>query len=64
MFTMTHMEIRIRTQIRVKYMFLSINFWWILELIYFKTFDHFSPSSFKIREFSHFNQILLSLFII
>jgi len=40
----------------VKYVFL------ILELVYFETLDQFSHSSFKIHEFSHFNQILLSLF--
>jgi len=33
-----------------------------LELVYFETLDQFSPSSFGIREFSHFNQILLGLF--
>jgi len=33
-----------------------------LELVYFKTFDQFSNLSFEIHEFSHFNQILLSLF--
>jgi len=33
-----------------------------LELIYFETFDQFSPSSFEIRGFSPFNQILLGLF--
>jgi len=34
----------------------------MLELVYLKIFDQFSHSSFEIREFSHFNQILLSLF--
>jgi len=33
-----------------------------LELVYFETLDQFSPSYFKIRGFSPFNQILLSLF--
>jgi len=33
-----------------------------LELIHFETLNQFSPPSFEIREFSHFNQILLSLF--
>jgi len=33
-----------------------------LELIYFETLNQFSPLSFEIYEFSHFNQILLSLF--
>jgi len=33
-----------------------------LELVYFKIVDQFSPSSLEIREFSHFNQILLDLF--
>jgi len=33
-----------------------------LKLVYFKTFDQFSLSSSKIREFNHFNQILLGLF--
>jgi len=33
-----------------------------LELVHFKTLDQFSPSSFEIREFSPFNQILLGLF--
>jgi len=33
-----------------------------LELVNFQTLDQFSPSFFKIRGFSYFNQILLSLF--
>jgi len=33
-----------------------------LELVHFETLDQFSPSSFEIREFTHFNQILLNLF--
>jgi len=33
-----------------------------LELVHFKILDQFSPSFFEIREFKHFNQILLSLF--
>jgi len=33
-----------------------------LELVYFETLNQFSPPSFEIREFSPFNQILLSLF--
>jgi len=33
-----------------------------LELIHLETFDQFSLLSFKLREFNHFNQILLSLF--
>jgi len=33
-----------------------------LQLIHFKNFDQFSPLSFEMRKFSHFNQILLSLF--
>jgi len=33
-----------------------------LELVHFETLDHFSPSSFEIRGFSYFNQILLGLF--
>ena len=33
-----------------------------MELVHFKTLDQFSPSSFEIREFSPFNQILLGLF--
>jgi len=32
-----------------------------LELVHFKTLDQVSPSSFKIRKFNFFNQILLSL---
>jgi len=43
-------------------MLLSFNFWWILELVYFETLNQFSLSSLEIRRFSHFNQILLSLF--
>ena len=31
-------------------------------LVHFETLDQFSPSSFEIRGFSHFNQILVSLF--
>jgi len=33
-----------------------------LELVHFETLDQFSPSSFEMHEFSHFNQIFLSLF--
>jgi len=33
-----------------------------LKLVYLKTLDQFSPLSFEIRGFSHFNQILLGLF--
>jgi len=33
-----------------------------LELVHFETLDKFSLSSFEIRRFSHFNQILLGLF--
>ena len=33
-----------------------------MELVHFEILDQFSVSSFKIREFSHFNQILLGLF--
>jgi len=33
-----------------------------LELVHFETLNQFSPSSFEIRGFSPFNQILLSLF--
>jgi len=33
-----------------------------LELIHFETLNQFSPSSFEIRGFSPFNQILLGLF--
>jgi len=33
-----------------------------LELVHFETLDQFSPSSFEIREFNPFNQILLDLF--
>jgi len=33
-----------------------------LELVYFETLNYFSPSYLEIRGFSHFNQILLSLF--
>jgi len=43
-------------------MFLSLNFRRILELVHFETFDQFNILSFKIRGFSFFNQILLSLF--
>jgi len=32
-----------------------------LKLVYFETLDQFSPSSFEIRRFSPFNQILLGL---
>jgi len=32
-----------------------------LKLVHFETFDQFSHLSFEKREFSHFNQILLSL---
>jgi len=32
-----------------------------LKLVIFKTLNQFSPSYFEIREFSHFNQILLGL---
>ena len=47
--------------IRVKYVFgpSSLSEIWVQSLI--KTFDQFSPSSFKMYEFSPFNQILLSL---
>jgi len=38
---------------------------WILELVHFEILDQFSHSSFEIREFNPFNQILLlSLFVI
>jgi len=43
-------------------MFLSFNFYWILELVYFKTLNQFSSSSSEIRGISPFNQILLGLF--
>jgi len=43
-------------------MFLSLNFQWILELVHFETLNQFNPSSFEIREFSPFNQILSGLF--
>jgi len=43
-------------------MFLVLNFQLILELVYFETLNEFSPSSFEIRKFSSFNQILLGLF--
>jgi len=33
-----------------------------LELVHFETLNQFSPSSFEIRGFSPFNQILLNLF--
>jgi len=33
-----------------------------LELVNFKNLDQFNPLSFELREFDHFNQILLSLF--
>jgi len=33
-----------------------------LESVYFETLNQFSPSSFEIRGFSPFNQILLNLF--
>jgi len=33
-----------------------------LELVYFEILDQFNYLSFEIRGFSHFNQILLSLF--
>jgi len=33
-----------------------------LKLVYFKILDQFSLSSFEIREFSYFNQILIGLF--
>jgi len=33
-----------------------------LKLVYFKNFDQFNFSSFEIRGFNPFNQILLSLF--
>jgi len=48
--------------IRVKYVFglSSFSEFWNYSLI--KILYQFSPSSFKMREFSHFNQILLSLF--
>jgi len=34
----------------------------VLELVHFETLDQFSHSSFEIRRFSLFNQILLALF--
>jgi len=43
-------------------MFLSLNFQWTLSLVHFETLDQFSTSSFEIRGFSPFNQILLVLF--
>jgi len=43
-------------------MFLSSNFQSILELVYFEILDQFNHSSFEIRKFSSFNQILLGLF--
>jgi len=43
-------------------MFMSLNFHWILELVYFEILDQFSSLSLEIREFSVFNQILLGLF--
>jgi len=43
-------------------MFLVLNSQLILELVHFETLDQFSLSFFKIREFSLFNQILLSSF--
>jgi len=43
-------------------MFLFFNFYWNLKLVNFEILDQFSHSSFEIREFSHFNQILLCLF--
>jgi len=33
-----------------------------LKLVHLKILNQFSSSSFEIREFSHFNQILLNLF--
>jgi len=42
--------------------FLSLNFQSILEFVNFKILDQFSHLSFEIREFSHFNHILLYLF--
>jgi len=42
--------------------FLFFNFKWILKLVHFKTLNQFSFSSFEIREFNNFNQILLGLF--
>jgi len=33
-----------------------------LKLVNFETLNQFNLSSFEIREFSHFNQIMLSLF--
>ena len=49
-------------KIRVKYVFFSFNFQWILKLVHFKILDQFSHLSFEIREFNSFNQILLTLF--
>ena len=46
---------------RVKYVFGPSSFSEIWNSSLIKTFDQFSPSSFKMREFSPFNQILLSL---
>jgi len=43
-------------------MFWSLNFQWILELVYFEILNQFSPSTFEMHGFSLFNQILLSLF--
>jgi len=43
-------------------MFLSLNFQSILKLVDFEMLNQFSHSSFEIRKFSYFNQILLSLF--
>jgi len=33
-----------------------------LKLVYFKTLNQFNHLSFEIREFSYYNEILLSLF--
>jgi len=41
-------------------MFLSLKFWWILELV--PTLYQFSSLFLEIRKFSHSYQILLSLF--
>ena len=46
---------------RVKYVFGPSSFREIWNQSLIKTFDQFSPSSFKMREFSPFNQIWLSL---
>ena len=45
----------------VKYVFSFSSFSEIWNYSLIKSFDQFSPLSFKMYEFSHFNQILLSL---